>query len=202
MSIDVQSLAVAYSKPVEYIERAIKFFDVKSIPAVRRADDGLQDFFSALTAFWDDTPSMTKPEFADECDINILMKRYQASGYDPSVLMANLQSRQAKYGDFTNIPESYHAAMNFVKDTERLFLELPLDFRKELDNDPQNFLQFIKDPKNADRLVELGLRELVESSSPRFQNGAVGDDDSSSAPEGRKESSSSSKAKKRGDEGE
>lgn len=175
MTTLADSLAVAYEKPVEYVNLCLKTFaHPKSWPIVRFSGDGFDEFFSALTALYSTEPSRTKQEFTAECDINNIMARFQASNYDPSTLP--ITSRKSFYGDITSMPESYHAALNYVKDTERAFLELPAEFRAKFDNDPQGFIDYVQDPANADELRELGFLAPA-SVIPAPQNSAVGDDD-------------------------
>lgn len=152
-------LAVMFDKPFEYVERACNFFNVFELPKFRTPDDGLNEFYSAMTGFYDTAPSRTKQEFTEECDINYIMKRFINSGYDPTVLP--LPSRPGRYGDFTDMPDSYHAALNYVADTKSEFMKLPAELRSRFDNDPQLFLNFVMDPANSDELIRLGLAEAA-----------------------------------------
>lgn len=172
-AFQIERLALCYDKPIVYVEHAVKFFGVTHLPKFRNPYDGLGEFFSALTAFYDETPSLTKQEFTAECDINNIMRRFAASGYDPSTLP--LTSKSPRYGDFTSFPDSYHSALNYVKDTERNFLSLDADLRARFDNDPQKFLDFVLNPDNVEELYELGLAiRPSDPSDPRPTNSAVG----------------------------
>jgi len=200
MSVDVEFLARAFDKPVEYVKRCVKFHGITSLPKLRTPDDGLGAFYSDMTAHFSDEPSRTKQEFTAECDINNIMARFAASNYDPSTLP--MTSRKPMYGDFTGAPESYHAALNYVRDTERAFMELPAEFRAKLENDPQKFLDYIQDPANYDELVDLGFLLPSSSDDPRSPNSAVGASDDipqggSIPPKGK----SSSKAPKNANDG-
>lgn len=155
-------LAAQFGKPIEYVKRCCEVHNVTSLPKFRTPDDGLGDFYSDMTAHFDITPSRTKQEFTEECDINTIMARFKASGGDPTVLPLN--SRQARYGDFTSMPESYHAALNYVTDTKHEFMKLDAKIRARFDNDPQAFLNFVSDPNNGEELVKLGLASLVPAS--------------------------------------
>jgi hypothetical protein len=42
-------------------------------------------------------------------------------------------------------------------------MQLPSDIRAKFDNDPGEFFEFCTDPKNADEMVQLGLREAPPS---------------------------------------
>lgn len=92
----------------------------------------------------------TKQEFADECNINILMSKYQSTGQLP-----NLNERAPQYIDATGY--DFAEAMNFVAGAQSLFNELPSDLRNRFDNDPAAFLDFCSDEKNRPEMAQLGL---------------------------------------------
>lgn len=173
----VNRLAAQYDKPPEYVSRCLEFHKVTlPLPKFRTPDDGLNEFYSDMTAHFDLTPSRTKQEFTAEVDINNIMARFRASGGDPTVLP--LTTKQARYGDFTGMPDSYHAALNYVNDTKHEFMKLDADIRARFNNDPQTFLDFLADPKNNEELVKMGLatRILPEPlESPPDTGRAVGD---------------------------
>lgn len=174
VSAAIVKLSQQYDKPVEYVMKCLAFHDVSlPLPEFRTPDDGYGDFYSDMTAFFDDTPSRTKQEFTAECDINVIMKRYVQSGGDPSVLPLN--TKQPRYGDFTAFPDSYHAALNYVNDTKSEFMKLDADLRARFHNDPQEFLHFVSDPANQAELVKLGLAVDLPITSPPEPVQAVGD---------------------------
>lgn len=98
-------------------------------------------------------PSRTKQEFKDECDINVLMKRYKATGLFPQ-----FPGQEPRYVSNIGMPD-YQEALNIVRQAETEFAGINSELRKRFDNDPAKFLAFVNDPKNADELVSLGLRE-------------------------------------------
>lgn len=95
-------------------------------------------------------PSLTKQEFKDESDINVVMRRYQNSGIAPGA------SGVARYGDFSDAVD-YHTASNIVLAAEEQFSRLPSKIRDRFRNDPAAFLDFVHDSKNLDEAAELGL---------------------------------------------
>lgn len=95
--------------------------------------------------------SMTKQEFSAECDINNVMKRYQKSG-----VIEHRSSYEGRYGDFLDAPD-YQTAANAIIAADEMFASLPSTVRREFDNDPVRFLEFVHDPKNEDRIYEMGL---------------------------------------------
>ncbi|AXL15277.1 internal scaffolding protein [Microviridae sp.] len=95
-------------------------------------------------------PSRTQQHQKDETDINKIMARYVKTG-----VIDHINKHQAYYGENTGI--EYQDAMNLLIKADEVFMELPSKVRKFFENDPAKFLEFTENPKNADKLVELGL---------------------------------------------
>lgn len=95
----------------------------------------------------------TKQEFKDECDINVLMKRYQKTGLFPQH-----PGSVPRYVSNIGMPD-YQDSLNIVMKAESEFAGLNSELRKRFDNDPAKFLAFVNDEANAEELVKLGLRE-------------------------------------------
>lgn len=92
----------------------------------------------------------TKQEFKDECDINVLMRRYQEEGVPPPT-----NPQQPRWGDFSAF--DFQEAMNTVLEAEQLFSELPSHLRNRFANDPVQLLEWVHNPSNAAEAVELGF---------------------------------------------
>lgn len=103
-------------------------------------------------------PKETKAQqhFKDECDINIIMKKYKRSG-----LIDHVNRYQGTYSDLSN-PVDYQTAMQIVIDAQEAFESLPGNIRKRFGNDPEEFLQFVNDEANIDEMRSLGLLPAVE----------------------------------------
>lgn len=114
-------------------------------------------------------PSLTKQEFKDECDINFIMARYEATG-----VVEHLAAGTPKYGDFTDVPD-YHQAMNTVIQAESLFSALPAKVRERFANDPSQMLDFLRDPANRDEAIELGLVDRPKPAEPPLEVRVVED---------------------------
>lgn len=100
-------------------------------------------------------PSRTKQAFKDECDVNLIMKRFKRDvGVD--YLSRFHGYVDGNYGDFTNVSD-YRSALDQVSHANDVFMALPSSVRAEFRNDPAYFLDFVNDPKNVDRLVDMGL---------------------------------------------
>lgn len=98
------------------------------------------------------SPSMTKQSFAEETDINFIVARFK-KGHDIS---ASVRERVAQFGDFSNVP-SYQDAMDFIARATGMFMSLDATVRERFVNDPGRMVSFLKDPKNYDEAVKLGL---------------------------------------------
>src|SRR3954470_18944840 len=81
-------------------------------------------------------PSLTRQEFAEECDINNLMKRYE--NRDIGAIMR--AAGEPSYVDFTEMPRDLLGYMQLMQDAERSFMTLPATVRREFDNDPTQFV--------------------------------------------------------------
>lgn len=96
-------------------------------------------------------PSMAKQEFKDECDINVLMARYEKDGLPPGLTTAT-----PSYIDCTEIP-SLREAMDIFINAEAAFMSLSANVRKEFDNDPLKFVEYASDKANLPKMREWGL---------------------------------------------
>ncbi len=94
----------------------------------------------------------TKQSHRDECDINTIMKRFEKTG-----MIEHTNTYQGNYGDFTEVPEDYQAAVELVRAADEMFLTLPAKVRLNFGNDPGNFLAFVQNPANIARMREMGL---------------------------------------------
>lgn len=89
-------------------------------------------------------------QFRDECDINVILKRFGVTGQLPTTV------RTPMTGDFTNITD-YQSALNAVMEAQRNFLLVPSNIRQKFDNDPRKFVDFCIDPANIETVREMGL---------------------------------------------
>lgn len=97
----------------------------------------------------------TKQSFADETDINQILARYIKTG-----VMDHVKDHGG-YADFP-APIEYQEAMQLTIDAQIAFDSLPATTRREFGNDPFEFLAFVENPDNVERMAELGLLELEE----------------------------------------
>lgn len=97
--------------------------------------------------------SMTRQEFAAECDINTIMKKYEVTGQLPQ----NMQGGEPVYFDTTTLPPDLMSAMAYLKSAEQAFMMLPAVVRREFDNDPVKFVDYGSNPANLEQMREWGL---------------------------------------------
>ncbi len=83
----------------------------------------------------------------DECDIEKIMSRFQRTG-----TISHVNKYQGVYADYSEY--------DFAEQTRRLnagievFDALPGEVRREFNQDPQAFFNFVNDPANKDDLLE------------------------------------------------
>lgn len=109
-------------------------------------------------------PSLAKQAFKDQCDINNVLKRYNATG-----VLDHVTALQPVYADLTQVGD-LQQAFDIVRSAQDAFDALPSELRNELDNNPANLLSFIQNPANKERCVAYGLfnKPAVETSETRF----------------------------------
>lgn len=96
--------------------------------------------------------SFTQQQFAEECDINTIVRRFGLTGQLPQNL------RMPVSGDFTEVPD-YQSALNLVLQAQEEFLKVPAETRARFQNDPQQLMNFLSVEKNRDEAIRLGLIE-------------------------------------------
>lgn len=124
-------------------------------------------------------PSLTQQHFKDECDINLIIKRFTKNDLALMAMMSDMQ-----YGDYSTSVD-FHEAMNIVIRAQEQFEALPSSVRDKFDNDPSKMLDFVSKKENIEESVKLGLlnREALEiikdtgnvGSDSLVSSGSVGD---------------------------
>lgn len=112
-------------------------------------------------------PSLTRQEFAEDCDINVIMARYENTG-----VISHTSPREPLYLDLTEVPD-FRTAMDMMVDADKAFMSLPAKVRREFDNDPREFVDFAQDPKNLDQMRLWGLAPAAPPEPPKEAPGAV-----------------------------
>ncbi|WNK13440.1 MAG: internal scaffolding protein [Microvirus sp.] len=108
------------------------------------------DIESEITGLLCEDPSLAQQQFAEETDINELVRRFGLGQPMPE----NLNMPQI--GDFTQAT-NFQESMQVVTAANQEFKRLPAKLRERFDNDPGNLLHFLEDEKNRDEAETLGL---------------------------------------------
>lgn len=103
---------------------------------------------------------MAKQESEPEANINNIVARYQKTGYLPQ------SNKQPKFGDFTN--NDFQQMRNAIADIDMQFLALPPKIRRRFNNEAENVIRFLEDPRNHEEAVKLGLIQLVDEDGDPF----------------------------------
>lgn len=98
----------------------------------------------------DEEESVVQQQFAEECDINTIVKRFGLTGELPNGVAMPVS------GDFTGVTD-FHTAMNMVRQAQESFLELPAEIRERFANDPARVIQFLENPDNREEAMKLGI---------------------------------------------
>jgi len=110
--------------------------------------------------------SRAKQSMKQECDINFIVGQYKKTG-----LITHVSRQEGYYDDVETM--DFHSAMNIIARAEQTFGQVPAHIRKLFGNDMGAFLEFAQDPKNEDRMVELGLATKKEGFGTPPDKGGV-----------------------------
>ena len=110
-----------------------------------------------VVGFSSEMPSKVQDQFADACQTDTIIRKYNMMGVNPFIAEGGSQ-----YLDTTQIP-SFLAAQNAQVKVKEYFEGLPSDIRLEFNNDPMKFAEVVSDPRNADYLRDIGILEPLPS---------------------------------------
>ena len=124
-----------------------------------------------VAGFSSDQPSKVQEQFADACQTDTIIRKYNMMGVNPFIA-----SGSSQYLDTTQIP-SFVAAQNAQVKVKEYFEGLPSDIRLEFNNDPMQFAEVVSDPRNAEYLREIGVLAPLpaeqEGDKPSSQQGDI-----------------------------
>lgn len=116
--------------------------------------------------------SMTRQEFADEANVNNILKRYATTGvfYDP--LTTVKASRKPLFGDFTRFKD-FQSAQDAIIEAREAFDALPVEIREKFNYDPVKLVDWLQDPSNREEAIKLGfIEKAAEAAKPEPQKAA------------------------------
>lgn len=85
-----------------------------------------------------------------ECDINEIIKKYDKTG-----LILHVSKIEAQFGDLTG--RDFKTMNDKVANMKSQFELLPVEIKKEFEQSPAKLLEFMENPENRKRAIELGL---------------------------------------------
>ena len=95
----------------------------------------------------------------DEVEINNIVKRH---GLELISQVASLQNWT--YDDVTG--NDFQESMNALIKAKETFSMIPSEIRKQFDNDPAKFMDFVHNPENSQALQDMGLANKPEVIQP------------------------------------
>lgn len=103
--------------------------------------------------------SMTQEQFAQESEINNIIRSYDKNG-----VIEHINRGNAIYGDFSNITD-FSEALDQIKQAQNEFQQIPSEIREKFQNDAGQFFKFASNPDNIQELRDLGLANPEPSSA-------------------------------------
>lgn len=89
----------------------------------------------------------TITEQQESTDINNILEKYQRTG-----LIDHVQKHEPQYAEFGEY--DFAKNQNMIAKINQTFEELPSSVRKDFDNNPQNFVEFIAQQENIDDMKD------------------------------------------------
>lgn len=105
-------------------------------------------------------PSLTEQCHKNDCEIDVILKRYQQTGFLVNPLEKS--NRIPQFGDFSDLV-GYQEQQNRLCKVKEHFEALPSQIRLMFGNDVGNYLQAMNDPARTEELIKLGLLKRATS---------------------------------------
>lgn len=100
----------------------------------------------------------TKQQFTKECDINLIMTKFQKNG-----ILTHLNKYGPQYGEVSGI--DLLDAMTTLTKAQDMYDDLPSNVRKQFES-PAEFLDFVGKDENIEKLREWGLANPLKDEEP------------------------------------
>jgi phage internal scaffolding protein len=97
--------------------------------------------------------SLTQEQFAEESNINNIIRSYDRNG-----VIEHINRGNAIYGDFSNVTD-FSDALDQIREAQNEFLNIPSEIREKFQNDAGQFFKFASNPENIQELRDMGLAE-------------------------------------------
>lgn len=99
-----------------------------------------------------------------EVDINKIVRKH---GTDLIAKVAAMQSRDYQFDDVTG--NDFQESMLILTKAQQNFEAMPSQIRKQFDNDPAKFLDFVQDKNNLPQLRKMGLAHPAPAAEPPIE---------------------------------
>jgi phage internal scaffolding protein len=102
---------------------------------------------------------MTQQHFADESEINNIIRSHDRNG-----VIEHIHRGNAIYGDFSEITDLSDALVQ-IQEAQKEFLNIPSEIREKFKNDAGEFFKYASNPDNEEGMREMGLLNPTKSSA-------------------------------------
>lgn len=133
---------------------SIKYYNGSPSSVRHKPSDGVS---------FDGEPVVTIQSAAADCDIHIILKKYQRGQI--SIADMNKDVASMLYGDFSQV-KSLQDMYQMVEDAKELFNQLPTAVKEQFGFDPRSFVKAAGDEANRGLFEKLGLIEKKPVVSP------------------------------------
>jgi len=146
-------------------EEELKIYHTREVQRINTRTSGRFIYPRLASKIFDESvetsKSKTEQTHKDDCDINIIVKRYKSTGILGN---PNNQTRQPMYGDFTNV-EEYQTIQNKLVQAQADFDTLSSDIRAKFNNNPAELVEYLSDASNLHEAQELGIIPTIQEKS-------------------------------------
>lgn len=124
-------------------------------------------------------PSKTDQSFKEDCDVNIVLKKFMKTGQ-----LTHVNRKTASYSDVSEVPNLLDAHVQ-LSEAKKAFMKLPAELRKKLGNNPLALDEYLRDPENLEEAIQYGL--LEKRAKPAKEPSKVPEPDNHKAPQPKKD---------------
>lgn len=97
--------------------------------------------------------SLTDQSWKVDCDVNHVMSKFMKTGQ-----ISHLAKVEGQYADVSGI-QCLHDSLTVVAEAESAFNMLPAKLRKKFSNSMVKMDEYLRDPKNNEEAIKLGLKK-------------------------------------------
>lgn len=122
-------------------------------------DDDQKEIEREANKIYTTKPSKTQRHFAKDLDINEIARRFGLSDFSK---LPNAKAASYYTLDFTEAPD-FRTALDRIREARNRFDQLPAEIKNRFSNEPGILWDWIRDPRNADEAVKIGLLAKLEA---------------------------------------